>query len=233
MGKMIESIIQANNHHEIVSIISSKNKNDLLSEQFKSAQAVIDFSQPDAVLSNAEIVLSHDKPLIIGTTGWNSEINTLQELCIKNDGCVVYASNFSTVVNLFFELNDFLAALMKNRNEYSVRIDETHHTQKKDAPSGTAITLANSIIGKRPNFIKWVNGDSSNKNELPIFSHRIEGAVGEHSISYNSIHDEISIRHKAFDRVSFAEGSILAAEWAIDKKGFYSFREVVNRILKD
>ena len=235
MGKMIESLVKENGTHEIGLIISSQNNLHANIDRLKLCDAVIDFSVTDAVIYNAKIALDSGKPFIIGTTGWYDNLTELQNICKQKNGSVVYGSNFSTGVNLFFALNDFLANLMKTGKNYSASIEETHHTQKKDAPSGTGITLANSIIEKR----KWLNNwklksDSSvNEHELSITSNRIGDVIGDHKVIYKSAHDEISITHSAFDRKGFAEGAIVAAEWALNKKGFYSFREVVSEMIAE
>ncbi len=235
MGKMVESLVKENRAHEIVSVFSSSGSLKLSVEALQNCDAVIDFSIPTAVLDNAKIVLEAGKPFIIGTTGWYENMTKLENSCKQKNGCIVYGSNFSTGVNLFFVLNDFLSNLMKTGKNYSVSIEETHHTKKKDAPSGTGITLANSILEKR----KWLknsklNSDSSvGENELPITSNRIGDVIGEHKVIYKSAHDEISISHSAFDRKGFAEGAIVAAEWALNKKGFFSFREVVKEMLNE
>lgn len=232
MGKMIESLVKESNAHEIVFIANTTNHELRTTNQLTNCDAVIDFSIPSAVMHNAEMVLDAGKPLIIGTTGWYEQMDELKNLCEKKNGCVVYGSNFSTGVNLFFALNDFMAKLMKTQKNYSTSIDETHHTQKKDAPSGTAITLANSILGNRKFLKQWKLLDEAGENDLPILSHRIGEVIGEHKVIYKSAHDEIQISHSAFDRKGFAEGAIVAAEWAQGKKGFYSFRDVVKDMLR-
>lgn len=236
MGRMIESIIKENETHEIVFIAASKKSTELKPTDFASCDAVIDFSIPTAVISNAKIVLSAGKPLIIGTTGWYEQIDELKNFCTQQNGCIVYGSNFSSGVNLFFILNDFLAKLMKTQNKYHVFIEETHHTKKKDSPSGTAITLANSILENRKWLKEWTNSteltdEDADETKLAIISTRAGDATGEHVVTYYSENDSIQIAHEAFDRKGFAEGSIVAAEWALNKKGFYSFRDVMKEML--
>ena len=236
MGKMIESIIKEKGVHEIVFIASSSNNQQLTTNNFTDCDAVIDFSIPSAVIANAKIVLGAGKPLILGTTGWYEHMDELKNLCTKQNGCIVYGSNFSTGVNLFFMLNDFLAKLMKTQKKYHVFIEETHHTQKKDSPSGTAITLANGILENRKWLKEWTNSneltdEDADETKLAIISNRDGDAIGEHVVTYYSENDSIQIAHEAFDRKGFAEGSIIAAEWALHKKGFYSFRDVVKEML--
>lgn len=236
MGKMIESIIKENGNHEIVFIATSKNIKELTPSHFTSCDVVIDFSIPSAVIENTKMVLSAGKPLIIGTTGWYDKMEELKNLSKLRNGCIVYGSNFSTGVNLFFMLNDFLAKVMKTQKKYHVFIEETHHTQKKDSPSGTAITLANSILENRKWLKEWTNSteltdEDADETKLAIISNRVGDAIGEHVVTYYSENDSIQIAHEAFDRKGFSEGSIVAAEWALNKKGFYSFREVVKEML--
>ncbi len=238
MGKMIESIIKDNGTHEIVFVATSKNINELTPNHFTDCNAVIDFSIPTAVLANAKIVLAAGKPHIIGTTGWYDKMEELKNLCSKQNGCIVYGSNFSTGVNLFFLMNDFIAKLMKTQKKYHVFIEETHHTQKKDSPSGTAITLANSILENRSWMNEWTNSTEltdkdADETKLAIISNRDGDAIGEHVVTYYSENDSIQIAHEAFDRKGFAEGSIVAAEWALNKKGFFSFREVVKEMFEN
>ncbi len=236
MGKMIESIIKENRTHEIVFVATSKNRIELAPNQFANCDAVIDFSIPSSVIENAKIVLSAGKPLIIGTTGWYEHMDELKKICSKQNGCIIYGTNFSTGVNLFFMLNDFLAKLMKTQKKYHVFIEETHHTQKKDSPSGTAITLADNILENRNWMKEWTNSteltdEDADDTKLAIISNRTGDAIGEHVVTYYSEIDSIQIAHEAFDRKGFAEGSIVAAEWALNKKGFYSFRDVVKEML--
>lgn len=236
MGKMIESIIKENGTHEIVFIANSSNNQQLTTNNFTDCDAVIDFSVPSAVLNNSKIVLAAGKPLIIGTTGWYEQMDELKKFCTQQNGCIVYGSNFSTGVNLFFMLNDFLAKLMMTQKKYHVFIEETHHTHKKDSPSGTAITLANGILENRKWLKEWTNSteltdEDADKTKLAIISNRAGDAIGEHVVTYYSENDSIQIAHEAFDRKGFAEGSIVAAEWALSKRGFYSFRDVMKEML--
>ena len=236
MGKMIENIVKEKATHEIAFIANSTNIQNLTNKNFIECDVVIDFSIPSAVIKNAKTVLSAGKPLIIGTTGWYQKMDELKDLCIQNKGCIIYGSNFSSGVNLFFLLNDFLSKLMKSQKKYHVFVEETHHTQKKDSPSGTAITLANGILENRSWLKEWTNSNQMTdydtyESKLTIISNREEDAIGEHTVTYYSENDSIQIVHEAFDRKGFAEGSILASEWALNKKGFYSFREVINEML--
>ncbi len=236
MGKMIESIIKEKGENQITFIANTKNQKALTESDFSKCDVVIDFSIPSAVIKNAEIILDAGKPLIIGTTGWYERMNELKKICHQKDGCIIYGSNFSTGVNLFFLANDFLAKLMKTQKKYHVFIEETHHAQKKDSPSGTAITLANGILENRKWLKQWTNSselsdDDADETKLAIISNRNDDAIGEHVVTYYSEYDSIQIAHEAFDRKGFAEGSIAAAEWALNKKGFHSFRDIIKEML--
>ena len=166
-------------------------------------------------------------PVICGTTGWLSNFEKVKEICIEKKGSFLYASNYSIGVNIFFELNKRLSELM-SKQHYNVTIEETHHTQKKDAPSGTAITLAEQIIQNNDSKSKWINNTSSNIDELEIISKRIDPAPGTHKIKYSSAVDDIEIIHTAHNRKGFAAGAVLAAEFIKDKKGIFSMKDVLG-----
>ena len=167
-------------------------------------------------------------PIVCGTTGWLSQLNMVQEKCKEVNGTFLYASNFSIGVNIFFELNKKLAALMKGHSDYEVSLEEIHHTEKKDAPSGTAITLAEGILATLENKAKWVNHEAQQADELSIISKRIENFSGTHSIKYSSDIDDIEIIHTAHSRKGFAQGAVLAAEFIVDKKGIFTMKDVLN-----
>lgn len=226
MGKMIDEIVRRDGRDEVILKINSNNRNSVSPSSMKGVNAAIDFSLPDSALTNAEFCLEAGIPLVIGTTGWYQHLDELKASCTKKNGAIVYASNFSIGVNIFFELNRKLASLMQNRNEYEPRITETHHTQKKDAPSGTAISLAKDILGASTNKTKWVTESSGESSELVILSTREGTVTGIHEVIYRSEDDEIQLRHEAFSRAGFARGALVAARWIKDKKGFYEFRDI-------
>lgn len=236
MGKMIESLLSLGDH-EVVLKINSSNRPSITSELLKEAEVAIDFSSPDSVRENIKLCLEAGIPLVTGTTGWYDHLEEVKKWCRNANGALIYASNFSIGVNIFFELNRVLASLMKSRREYEPKISETHHLQKKDAPSGTAISLANDIIELVSGKSNWVNikpGDSPPKNDnrtdLIILSHRIENVTGMHAVEYISSIDKIEIKHEAFSREGFAMGAIAAAEWIRDKKGIFEFRDIINKL---
>lgn len=237
MGKMIEGCIVKEGKHEVVLKINAANRNSLTDSELRQSDVVIEFSNPASVLENIKWCLQVGVPVVVGTTGWYSTLGDVKKWCTEKNGTIIYASNFSIGVNIFFEVNRKLAALMKPRTEYEPKLTEIHHTQKKDAPSGTAITLANDLL--KESLIKkaWVNNGvnipdvkSNNPSELIILSRREEDVVGTHLVEYLSSTDKIEIKHQAFSREGFAQGALVAAEWIVDKKGIYEFGEVMRAL---
>ena len=221
MGQMIEQIAR-NRGHEIVAKID-ENTQDI---DFNSMDVAIDFSMPEAAFGNITKCLNNDVPVISGTTGWLDKYEDAITLCNDKKGAFIYASNFSLGVNIFFELNNYLAKMMQNLPEYKVSLEEIHHTQKLDAPSGTAITLAEGVIANS-NYSEW-KLDNSSDTILPITSKRIGKVPGTHTVDYDSVVDSISIKHTAHNREGFALGAVTAAEWIIGKSGVFTMRDVLN-----
>lgn len=222
MGKAIEKIALQKGH-KIVLKISSKTKNYAL----KNVDVAIDFSLPNVAFNNIKTCLENGIPVISGTTGWLDKYDEIIEICKKNNGTFLYASNFSLGVNIFFELNEKLAVMMKNYGEYLPTIEEIHHKQKLDAPSGTAISLAKPIL-ENFNKDKWVLGVTSNKKELPILAKRKDDVPGTHLVKYISNIDEIEIKHTAKNRDGFAIGAVVAAEFIVNKKGIFTMKDVLG-----
>lgn len=222
MGKTIERLAKER-HHEIIAIIDEAGVKGNLAE----ADVVIDFSLPSVAVKNITMCFEAGIPVVSGTTGWLDDYDSIVNLCKDKNGAFIYASNYSLGVNLFFELNKQLAKMMAKFEEYKVSIEEIHHTQKLDAPSGTAITLAEGVI-EHSSKENWALDVTNNDNELPIVAKRIENVPGTHSVFYNSIVDEIEIKHTAKNRDGFALGSIIAAEWLTNKKGVYSMKDVLG-----
>ena len=220
MGKTIERLA-GERGHEIVYRI----KDDVSQYELRKADVAIDFSIPDAAFKNITTCFKQGVPVISGTTGWLEKYEKAVEICNQKKGAFIYASNFSLGVNLFFELNKKLAQMMSGFPEYSVRIEEIHHTQKLDAPSGTAITLANQIMEHSEKEGRQL--DHAGEKEIPIQAKRIENVPGTHVVSYNSPVDTINIEHIAHSRDGFALGAIVAAEWLREKKGIYSMKDVL------
>ena len=227
MGKAIEEIAMKNGH-EVVLKITSQNISDFNIENLQKADVAIEFTNPHSAVDNLKKCFDANIPVVCGSTGWLDQWQEIENYCTKKNGSLLFASNFSVGVNIFFELNKKLAALMNNRPEYKISIEEIHHTQKKDAPSGTAITLAEGILNNNHNKEKWVLGETENKTELSITSKRIDPAPGTHIINYNSLIDSIEIKHTAHSRVGFASGAVLAAEYILDKKGIFGMKDVLS-----
>lgn len=227
MGHAIEEIALQRGH-EIVLRITDENLEEFNKQNIQRADVAIEFTNPHSAVKNIVFCLNENVPVVCGTTGWLDQLKTVEEKCKEVNGAFLYASNFSVGVNIFFELNKKLAALLKPHPSYRVAIEEIHHTQKKDAPSGTAITLAEQIIEVSDEKNKWVNNDTINKNELSIISKRIDEVPGTHSVKYSSSVDDIEIIHTAHNRKGFAEGAVLAAEFLKGKKGIYSMKEVLG-----
>lgn len=220
MGKTIEQIALERGH-DIVIKADIGTKYDIT-----KADVAIDFSVPDAAFDNISKGLTNGIPVISGTTGWLKDYDKAVSLCKANKSAFIYASNFSLGVNIFFELNRNLAKMMSALNQYKVYIEETHHTQKLDAPSGTAISLAKGIIDET-SYTKWTL-DSPKANEIGIVAKRIENVPGIHEITYESEVDTIKIMHSAHSREGFALGAVIAAEWIIGKTGVFTMKDVLN-----
>lgn len=231
MGQTIEEIALAKNN-EIVLQISSSNQNTLTVENIKKADVAIEFTNPNSAFSNVKKCLDAGVAVVCGTTGWLNQIKEITDYCKQKNGAFLYASNFSIGVNIFFELNQYLSRLMSGYNEYDVSMKEIHHTQKKDAPSGTAITLAENILENIVGKKQWVNEPTNNQEDLQITSKRIDGYAGTHEVKYSSDIDDIEIKHTAHSRKGFAAGALLAAEFLLGKKGIYSMKDVINAALK-
>ena len=221
MGKVIEQIALERGHE----IVLKKDQNNTF-DGLENVDVAIDFSVPDSAVTNISTCLENGIPVISGTTGWLADYKTMVDLCQKNNGSFIYASNFSLGVNVFFELNDYLAKMMANLRQYQVSMEEIHHTQKLDAPSGTAITLAEGII-KNTNYSQWTL-ENPKENEIQIEAKRIENVPGTHSIFYDSKVDQIEIKHTAHNREGFALGAVVAAEWLVGKKGVFSMKDVLG-----
>ncbi len=226
MGKAIEQIALERNHNIILKI-DVNNMADFTNENLSKCDVAIEFTNPENAFTNVTKCLALI-PTISGSTGWNNQIKDAEKICIENATALLVASNFSIGVNIFFALNSKLASLMKNRNEYDVKIEEIHHTQKKDAPSGTAITLAEQIIANNATKNSWGLNTENNKEELNIVSKRIDPAPGTHIVTYSSPIDDIEIKHTAHSRSGFALGAVLAAEFIYNKKGVFSMHDVLG-----
>jgi 4-hydroxy-tetrahydrodipicolinate reductase len=227
MGKAIEEIAVARGH-TIVLKISVDNLADNTVEAIRRADVAIEFTGPDSAYQNILRGLDAGVPVVCGSTGWLDKLETVKTACLQQNGAFLYASNFSVGVNIFFEVNQRLAALMAPHPDYAVRITEIHHTEKKDSPSGTAITLAGQILEKIHRKKEWVNHISDNLDELEILSERTDPAPGTHRVTYSSEIDTIEITHTAHNRKGFATGAVLAAEFIAGKKGLFRMSDVLG-----
>jgi len=230
MGKIIEKIA-ISRKHEIVLTIDHETLHDLTPENLRKADVVIEFTTPASVLSNIEHCFNANVPIVVGTTGWYEKLPEVKQQCIDGNKSLLWASNFSVGVNVFFYVNKLLAKVMNRYPYYEVQVEEIHHTQKMDSPSGTAITIAEGIINNTDAKNEWVNvlttDDSDananvSANQLLIESLRIDSVPGTHTVIYDSEVDSIEFKHTAHNRNGFALGAVLAAEWLHNKKGFYS-----------
>lgn len=227
MGKAIEEIALERGH-EIVLKVNEENLEDFTKANLLKADVAIEFTNPHSAYTNVKQALGFGVPVVSGSTGWTGKLSEIEAYCKEQNGSFLYASNFSVGVNIFFEVNKRLAVLMAPHKEYDVTMEEIHHTQKKDAPSGTAITLAEQVLERIPRKTRWVNETAAAPDELAIISKRIDPAPGTHTVKYSSSIDDIEIIHTAHNRKGFATGAVLAAEFIKDKKGIFSMKEVLG-----
>jgi 4-hydroxy-tetrahydrodipicolinate reductase len=237
MGKIIEKIA-TDRKHNIVLKIDHDNQHELTAENLKKADSVIEFTTPASVLNNIQHCFDAGVPIVVGTTGWYEHLDQVKQNCVDSGSTLLYGSNFSIGVNIFFHINRKLAKLMNDYAYYDVQVEEIHHTQKLDSPSGTAITIAEGIIDNLDRKKEWINvltaegndaDESSLKNEqVLIESFRIDSVPGTHTVIYDSEVDTIEFKHTAHNRNGFALGAVLAAEWVHNKKGFFSVQEMFN-----
>jgi 4-hydroxy-tetrahydrodipicolinate reductase len=227
MGKAIEAIALSKGH-EIVLKIDIQNNHEFTHQALKLADVAIEFTGPHSAFDNVKKCIDWGIPIVSGSTGWLDKWDEIKKLCDSNNGTLIYSSNYSIGVNLFFELNKQLAKLMDPYHDYDVTMTEIHHTEKKDAPSGTAISLAEQILSNMGRKNKWVNAASSSVSDLVIQSKRIDPAPGTHSVRYSSPIDDIEIIHTAHTRIGFASGAVLAAEFAYQKKGTFTMKDVLG-----
>ncbi len=234
MGRIIEQFA-LDRGHEVVLKIDENSIDQKTTENLQTADVAIDFSTPGSVLSNIHDCFAAGLPLVVGTTGWYDQLDEIKEKCLAGNNSLLYASNFSVGVNVFFFVNEVLAKIMNRYPQYDVLVEEIHHTQKLDSPSGTAITIAEGVLEGLDRKKEWVNDLIDNGQEviakpeqLLIESLRIEDVPGTHTVVYSSEVDDIEFKHKAHGRAGFALGAVLAAEWLQGKKGFYSVKDMFD-----
>ena len=221
MGKIIDEISQRRGHEVVARLKETPNR-----ESLNDADVVIEFSNPEAAFENIKVCLENKIPVICGTTGWLDKKPEIERIAVEQNSAFLYGSNFSLGVNLFFAINEKLAKLMNNVDEYQCQLEEIHHIHKKDAPSGTAISIAEGII-ENSRYEAWKLGETKGK-ELGIFAIREDEVPGTHSVFYRSEVDEIEIKHTAFNRNGFALGAVIAAEWIVGKQGVFSMKDVLG-----
>ena len=227
MGKEIEKIALSRGN-KIVLIVDVSNADTFTIDELKKADAAIEFSTPETAVKNIYKCFEANVPVVVGTTGWLGKLDEVKKKCVENNQTLFYASNYSIGVNLFLKLNSYLAKLMNNHTEYNVAMEEIHHVHKLDAPSGTAITIAEQIMQQIDSKKKWVNDPTDNPEELAIISKRIGEVPGTHTVTYASDIDEISITHLAHNRKGFAMGAVVAAEWVKGKKGIFGMNDLMG-----
>jgi 4-hydroxy-tetrahydrodipicolinate reductase len=227
MGKTIEQLALEKGH-TIVLKMTSSNAREISEEQLRAADVCIEFSTPETAFENVSRCLRAGVPTVCGTTAWLDRLPEAEQLCLQHHAAFLYASNFSIGVNLFFRISEYAASLLSRHTQYAVSMEEIHHTQKKDAPSGTAVTLAEGILAQYPNKDRWVNHESGQPEELGIVSKRIDPAPGTHSVRYQCGIDEITLTHTAHSRLGFASGALTAAEFLHGKKGVFTMKEVLG-----
>lgn len=227
MGHMIEEIA-VERGHQVVLKIHIDNTAEFTKENISGADVAIEFTAPDVAYENVLRCIDYGVPVVSGSTGWNENLPAAKKVCSEKGGAFLHASNFSIGVNIFFQLNKLLARLMATHPEYEVTLKEIHHTQKKDAPSGTAVTLAEQVLEGLPHKKSWVNATVQQPGELSIISERTDPAPGTHFVKYTSEVDDIEIIHTAHNRKGFALGAVLAAEFIAGKQGVFSMDDVLR-----
>ena len=229
MGKAIEKIA-LDRGHKITA--KSNSQNPITNIDFSKIDVAIEFSEPNLALNHIKYCVEKNTPIIVGTTAWEDNLPMISDYVKENNGSMLHASNFSIGVNIFFEINKKLARLISFKNEYKPSIEETHHTEKKDSPSGTAISLVKDIIHEKNKYDSWIlqkkEVTKKSSNQIPIKSIRKEQTIGQHEITYESHIDTIKIKHIAKNRDGFALGSIIAAEWIINKKGVFTMHDLIK-----
>ena len=227
MGKEIEKAALARNH-EVILKLDVANFDEFTPANIKKADVAIEFTTPQTAVGNILKCFEASVPIVCGTTGWLARFDEIKKLCLTQKQALFYASNYSIGVNLFFRLNEFLASLMKTYPDYIPSMEEIHHVHKKDAPSGTAITLAEQLIANHGGVKNWALKQDAKPGDLPITAIREDEVPGTHTVTYTSACDEIEIAHKAYSRQGFAEGAVTAAQWLVGKKGVFGMKELLE-----
>lgn len=227
MGQTIEKIALERGH-QIAGIIDLNSSLDLPAYSGDNVDAAIEFTHPESAFTNVKYCLMNQIPIVSGSTGWLQNFSEAKLICQENNGAFFYASNYSVGVNLFFHFNEYLAAKMKDYPHFEVSVKEIHHTQKVDKPSGTAITAVEGILAHNPIKQGWMLAPAEASDQVSITSERIGDVVGTHVVRYESEYDTLELSHAAHNRVAFAEGAVLAAEWLQNKKGVFGMKDMLN-----
>ena len=229
MGKAIHALAENKGHNVVCFIDSTADWDKSCKPLGDLADVAIEFTGPETAIPNIIRCFREHIPVVCGSTGWTDNMQLVEEAQAKYDGALVWAPNFSPGVNLFFQLNEWFADIMEKFPDYDVSIEEIHHTKKLDAPSGTAVYLANQLIDKLSRIKKWVRAEEAGEDlsELPVFSERIDDVTGIHTVSYESNIDRIELRHSAKNRLGFTAGALLAASWIINKKGIFTLKDIL------
>lgn len=230
MGKEIE-VLAIKKGYTISYIVDINNINEIEKINSSNTDVAIEFTNPLYAVKNITTCIRNNVPVICGTTGWYSELNKVKNFCAKYNGTLFYSSNFSIGVYIYFEIAKNASKILNELSDYNVKIEETHHTQKLDSPSGTAISLANYVLPVLHKFKNWKKSDNCEKDSLPIFSKRINDITGIHSLIFESDNDIIEIKHSAKNRKNFANGAVLAAETYYNKKGIFTMSDLYNTIV--
>jgi 4-hydroxy-tetrahydrodipicolinate reductase len=234
IGKAIHEMANEKNEREgnkkfdISLIVDIDNRNSITKEELQQVDVAIEFTSPHTAVENIKWCFDADVPVVVGSTGWTEQLDEIKKYAIENNKAFLFAPNFSIGVNIFFEINRYLAQIMNAHDEYEISLEEIHHTEKKDAPSGTALHAALDILKRVNRKTDWVNNKSSEASVLSVISKREENVPGTHYISYESSIDKIELVHTAHNRKGFAGGALLAAEWLVGKKGAYSMEDVLG-----
>lgn len=227
MGKAIEQVA-LDGGNEIALKIDRNNRSQLTVNELSKVDVAIDFSEPESAVDNILLCFDAGVPVVVGTTGWYNRFDEVKAACEDKDGTLFYATNFSVGVNIFFKLSELLAKMMDAQQDYEVSVHEVHHTEKKDAPSGTAITLAKGLLDRLERKQQWVNTRSEQPEDLQVLSYREKDVPGIHIVNYESDIDSIEIKHTAYSRQGFARGAVSAAKWVAGRKGCYQMRDMLN-----
>lgn len=231
MGKEVEAVALSRGH-TIAARVTSAERPGLAREVMKDCDIAIEFTRPEAVVENLEACFDAGLPVVTGTTGWHTELDRVKKACDDKKGSLLYASNFSLGVNVLFDINRRLAALMGKQPAYRVSLEETHHIHKLDRPSGTAVSLAEDIVAANERLVKWALAEEAGETDdvLPVTSLREGEVTGKHKVTYTSDIDLIEIKHEAFNRRGFATGSVLAAEWLKGRQGVFTMRDYMEAL---